>query len=171
MGPTTEYWSDTADRRVELSVRALSSRTGGGIQERALDLLERLERAGAVESVGVHVWGERVGLSTTAVETDCGQRVLDRIGRFREWANRNRVSLEPFFESRVTTSRITGEEYTTLHLPIIVLAEYENGDVVHVTPHEDDGSVTTVQDRLEHLERETFEAQRSGTDTLQMETR
>lgn len=61
-------------------------------------------------------------------------------------------SLDPFFDSRVTTSRVTGEEYTTLRLPMVVMAEYEDGDVVHVTPHETDGSVRTVEDRSDRLE-------------------
>lgn len=143
--------------RVELNVRSLASRTETGVQERAVELLDRLEREGALASYTVRVWGERVGLSTTAVETNRGQELLERIGTYRGWANRNGVSLEPFFESSATTSRITGEEYTTLRLPVIAMAEYEDGEVVHVTPHENEGGVSTVDDRLDRFEASTLE--------------
>lgn len=141
----------TPGRDVELHVRSLSSRTGQELRERAIEVLDGLESAGAIDSFTVDVWGERVSLSTTAVETARGRQVLDRVGTFRAWANRNGVSLEPFFDAHATTSRITGEEYTTLCLPVATLAEYENDTLVYVTPHETDGSVHTVQDRLDIL--------------------
>lgn len=138
--------------RIELNVRSLASRTDSGVQERAVGLLERLHTRGEVR-FSVRVWGERVGLSTTAVETTCGQDLLERVGAYRGWANRANVSLEPFFESRATTSRITGEEYTELRLPVLAMAEYEDDEVVYVTPHEDGGQVRSVADRLDRLER------------------
>jgi len=147
----------TADRRVELNVRSLASRTGDGVQERAVEALRRLEADGAVASFAVRVWGEQVGLSTTAVETERGQEVLERVGAFRAWANRNGVSLEPFFDARATTSRITGEEYTVLCLPVAAMAEYEGGDLAYVTPHEDDGVVRTVGGRLDVLSEQGVE--------------
>ncbi len=142
-----------ADRRVELCVRDLSSRTGHETRERAIGLLGSLDDAGVLDSFSVRVWGREVGLSTTAVETGRGEEVLERVGTFRRWATRTGVSLEPFFDARATTSRITGEEYTTLRLPVAALAEYENDDPVYVTPHEDHGTVRTVADRLDRFEQ------------------
>jgi len=39
-----------------------------------------------------------------------------------------------------------------LYLPVVALAEYEGKAVVHVSPHEDDGAVRTVGDRLDRLD-------------------
>ncbi len=142
----------TTDRRVELHVRSLASRTGDSVRERAIGLLGRLEAEGEIASFAVRVWGERVGLSTSAVGTDRGQEVLERIGAFRAWAGRNGASLDPFFRSGAADSRLTGEEYATLRLPVAVLAEYEGDSLVHVTPHERDEVVHTVDDRLDTIE-------------------
>ena len=86
--------SEVAERRFELNVRSLAPRTKGGTQERALGLLDRLDEDGTAESITVRVWGERVALSTTAVETDRRREVLDRVGAFRDWANRAGVRLD-----------------------------------------------------------------------------
>lgn len=141
----------TTGRRVELYVRSLASRTGEGPQERAIDRLRRFDAEGTVDSFGVRVWGDRVGLSTTAVDTPRGEDILGRIGTFRAWATRNGVSLDTLFEARETTSRITGEEYAILRLPVLLMAEYAGSDLDHVSPHERDGTVRTVDDRLDAL--------------------
>lgn len=142
---------DTTDRRIELYVRSLTSRTRDGVVERVVEGLRRRRSAGAIDSFTVRIWGERVGLSTTAVDTDRGQDVLERIATFRRWASRNRVSLAPFFESTQTTSRVTGEAYTTLRLPVIAMAEYRGTEVVLVSPHEGTDGVCTVEDHLDRL--------------------
>jgi len=151
METDTARRSGPADRRIELYVRGLTSRPGRETRERAVTLLERLDAAGTIATFTVRVWGQEVGLSTTAAETERGRDILDRVGAVRRWANRNDVSVEPFFDGRAATSGITGEEYTTLRLPVAVLAEYADGDLAYVTPHEDCGTVRTVQDRLDHL--------------------
>jgi hypothetical protein len=66
-------------------------------------------------------------------------------------------SLEPFFDARTTTSRITGGECTVLRLPMATMAEYEGGDLAYVTPHEDDGVVRTVGGRLDVLSEQGVE--------------
>ncbi|MFT4923701.1 MAG: hypothetical protein ACI8XM_002931 [Haloarculaceae archaeon] len=138
-------------RRVELYVRSLASRTGEGPQERAIDCLRQFDTGGFVDSFTIRVWGNQIGLTSTAVETDRGADILDRIGAFREWASRNDVSLEAFFDSRETESHLTGESHTSLRLPVLVMAEYEGDDVAYVTPHERDDTVHTVDDRLDEL--------------------
>lgn len=151
METDTARRSGPADGRIELYVRGLTSRPGRETRERAVTLLERLDAAGTIATFTVRVWGREVGLSTAAAETERGRDILDRVGAVRRWANRNDVSVEPFFDGRAATSEITGEEYTTLRLPVAVLAEYADGDLAYVTPHEDCGTVRTVQDRLDHL--------------------
>jgi hypothetical protein len=148
MATTLDQRVGFVDRRIELCVRSLASRTGKGIQEQAIDRLQRLETTGELDALSVRIWGEEVALSTTATETERGRAILQRVGAFREWAAHNDVSLAPFFEPREKTSRITGEEYATLRLPVLVMAEYVDGDIVHVAPHRRDSGVYTVEDRL-----------------------
>jgi hypothetical protein len=142
--------SPTATPRVELYVRSLASRTDR--QERVIEALRRLENTGDICSFQLTIWGEAVGLSTAAVETDRGREVLDTVAAFREWADREGVSLDCAFENRAVTSQLTGEEHATLRLPKMAMAEYEGDEVLSVTPHERDGAVRTVRDRLTTLE-------------------
>lgn len=139
----------TTAPEAELYVRSLASRTG--CQERVIKQLQSLADKGSLESVTVHVWGEEVGLSTTAVETASRRSILDTIGTFRSWADANDVSLVQFYEERTRVSGLTGEEFTTLRLPVLTLAEYQDGELVSVTPHERKSGVRTVEDRLEML--------------------
>lgn len=134
---------------VELYVRSLASRTGR--TERVIDHLCRLDRRDEVASVTVTVWGDRVGLSTAAGDTALGQSILDSVSGIREWADDNAVSVDPFFQDRTTHSAITDETYRTLQLPSAMLTERRDGTLTHVTPHEADEMVWTIEDRLEVL--------------------
>lgn len=134
---------------VELYVRSLASRAGH--TERVIESLERLEREDAVASVRVTVWGEEVGLSTTAVETPTGQSILDTVSKLRAWADSRDASLEPFFQHRETHSTITGETYASLQLPAAMMVERVSDRVSYVTPHERHGAVQTVDDRVAAL--------------------
>jgi hypothetical protein len=122
-----------------------------------------LSERGYLGDFEIHVWGRRIGLSTTAARTETGRALLDRIGRFRSWAERNGRSLEPFFDTCECSSSITGEAYTSLVVPTMLLVEYEDDEVRHVAPHRvvDDEDVTgdgtevsadcSIEDRLSTL--------------------
>ena len=146
----------TPSPQVELYVRSLASRTGQ--QERIIERLHRLESAGVVESADVQVWGEAVELSTVAAETERGQELLETVSRFRDWAARNGASLDGPFLNRETESLLTGRSHTTLRLPAVAMAEYEGEEIRAVTPHRRDGTVRTVQERVETLATETDRA-------------
>lgn len=139
----------TTAPEAELYVRSLASRTG--CQERVIKQLQQLDTEGRLAGVDVHVWGTEVGLSTTAVETDSQQSILETVAQFRSWADSAGVSIEKFYEDHTRVSGLTGEEFATLRLPVLALAEYEDGELVSVTPHERDCGVRTVPDRLEML--------------------
>jgi len=143
---------DTTDpRRVELFVRSLSPKTGRSPATAQLDRLRRLADEDVVD-LSVTVWGREVGLSTTAARTDAGEFVLDRVANFREWADDHDVCVEAFFETREVESGLTGESYTALVLPVACLAEYRDGELVHVAPYTTDSAVHTVSDRVTTLE-------------------
>lgn len=144
----TEGTSD--GRSLELYVRSLTPADGP-----ATDHARRvrdLAGSGRISEASVSVWGSEVGLATTAFRTPAGKWILDRVATFRSWADERELTMVPFFESRTGRSSVTGESYTALRLPVTCLAEYEDGELVHVAPHYDGTVACTVGDRLRRLE-------------------
>ena len=137
--------------RVELFVRSLSPDATRSPATEQLQRLRRLDQQGVVD-LTVSVWGREIGLSTTATRTDTGQYVLDRVAAFRDWADREGVSVEAFFETREVQSSFTGESYTALVLPTCCLAEYREEKLLHVAPYTTGDAVHSVADRLSRLE-------------------
>ena len=137
------------DRRLELYVRSLSGGTAAG--EKHARRVRELDRRGRVESGSVVVWGEEVGLTTTAFRTRVGKCIVDRVASFRAWAADRGGTMAPFFETRSVTGDVTGESYTAVRLPVACLAEYEGDDLVHVAPYRAGDADCTVGDRLQSL--------------------
>ena len=143
--------SGTGDRRLELYVRSLSG--GEPTASEHAQRVRTLAASGQVADATVLVWGEEVGLSTTAFRTRVGKCILDRVASFRAWAEERGGSMTPFFDARTVTGTVTGECYASLRLPVSCLAEYEAGDLVHVAPYRAGSTTCTVEDRLRHHER------------------
>lgn len=139
----------------ELFVRSLAPT---GARERQMAVLERLEELverSILADVCVSVWGEQVDLRRDGGRTATGARVHDRIDDLRSWADDHGRTLEPFIETRQRCSTVTGEDGTVLVLPVMLLAEYRDGAVAHVTPSADGNDVYSVVDRVETLEEAT----------------
>lgn len=139
-------------RRLELYVRSLSPDATRTPVETQLERLRELESSTEDLTLSVTVWGREIGLSTTAARTDAGRHVLDRIGAFRHWAEGEDLSLDPFFEPREVRSSVTGENYTSLVLPVSCLAEYSDDELCHVAPYATSTAVCSVADRISTLE-------------------
>lgn len=135
---------------VELYVRSLSP--GGFLEQQrgVVERLERLEANGTISDYGVDVWGRGLAEPDTA-RTSAGRWIHDRIGEFREWAEREGMCLDSFFPVEAARSEITGEEYTYIRFPAMALAEYEGDDLRFVSPCSDGESVHTVMDRVDEL--------------------
>lgn len=133
---------------VELYVRSLAGGATRAPQEAAVERLSGLERAGTVDEYAVRVWGRRVCPDGAAAETRAGQFVLDRIERFREWARRNGLSVEAFFDTHEVDRPVTRESYTAITVPSLTLAEFRGDDLHRVTPCADGEAVYTVDDHL-----------------------
>lgn len=138
------------ERRLELYVRSLAS--GATPAADHADRVRALARDGRVADADVLVWGEEVGLSTTAFRTRVGKAILDRVAAFRAWADDRGATMEPFFETRSVTGTVTGESYTSIRLPVACLAEYADGELVHVAPYRAGDGTCSVGDRLRYLE-------------------
>jgi len=143
--------TETTTVTVDLHVRSLTPRAGRGRQEAVIERLERLADTGRIHEFNLDVWGRQISLSTAAARTDAGQNVLDRVERFREWAEETDRSISSFFETRRVDSEMTEESYVALVLPMFTLAEYHDGDLAYVAPCSDGDGVVTVTDRLDTL--------------------
>lgn len=138
--------------RVELCVRSLAPAGAHGNQNAVIERLERLEAAGVVEAFDIRIWGKQVAPSTAAARTETGRAALDRYEQFKEWAEHNDRSLGSFFDVHPVELGMTGEQYTAVMFPVVTMAEYRDGDLVHVAPCTDGDTVYTVGDRLDTIE-------------------
>ena len=135
---------------VELYVQSLTPSGATHRLESILDHLDRLDRRGDIAGYDVTVWGEKVVPDSLAARTDFGREVLETVDEFESWASAYGVSVERFYPTETVDSALTGEEFTTVSLPVMAMAEYVDGRLQHVTPHEGDG-IQTVSDRLDAL--------------------
>lgn len=151
----------STDRSIELFVRSLTSSGIVYKQETVLDTLDRLDDRGVVDHYDVTVWGDQVVPGSIAAQTDTGEEILDAIDAFHSWAAENDVTVDRFFTDRAVTSSITGDPVTAISLPVIAMAEYEDGQLVSVTPHETEEDIQTVIDRLDALKDQATPASES----------
>jgi hypothetical protein len=135
----------------ELWIRSFAPVGTGGQQEAAVDRLRELADAGRLDDLTVRMWNKQLRRSGPASYTEEGAAVFDAVDRFANWAVANDRSLAPFFEEREQTCEFTGETDSVLVLPNVALAEYEGGELVHLTPHSDGDAKVTVEQRLDEL--------------------
>ena len=140
----------TVPDKVEVYVRSLSPE--GTPQQQALfDRLNALSMEGVIDYWTVHVVGKEV-CPETASSTEPGQFICERIQQFKAWAEDNDVSFGSFFERRRVNSKMTGEEYTTVDIPSVTLAEFDRaGTLQFVTPCFHEGRQLTPESRLDEL--------------------
>lgn len=139
--------------RVELFVRSLAPNGTRPTQESAVERLQRLTAADAIE-LSVHVTGGRVCPNTAAASTEIGQFFLESVAHFERWADEHGRSLEPCFEYHEDVTAIDGSDCSGIEFPAVVLVEYDTTGMRFVAPSTDGISTTTVLDRLETIERE-----------------
>lgn len=136
------------DRTVELYVRELAPRAGRERVDRARTELARLADEGEVDDYTITIWGD-------ALPVDGDHALVDRVAAFREWAAETDATLVGV--ERRQTGTLVDDLVPVWTLPALALAEYRDGELVHVTPHERDGAVHTVDDRLGALVDEATE--------------
>ena len=140
----------TVPDTVEVYVRSLSPE-GTPQQQAIFDRLNALSMEGVIDYWTVHVVGKEV-CPETATSTDPGQFICERIQQFKAWAEENDVSFGSFFERRQVSSELTGEEYETMVIPSVTLAEFDReGALQFVTPCHDSGQQLTPSTRLDEL--------------------
>lgn len=136
----------------ELCVESLHP-TGAQPQlEAVVGRLRRLVSDDALDGFDVTVWGDRIGVSTAAAGTEAGESIRATVEDCVDWAAANDRTFRPCFDVRSTRDAITGEEYTVIDLPAMVLVEFVDGAIVHAVPSSDGTVTETVSDRLSALE-------------------
>lgn len=137
---------------IELYVRSLLPNGAHERQEAVIEQLQRLDREDQIENFSVIVWGKQVARDSAAAHTEEGQYILNRVAEFKQWALSNNVSLESFYQTQRVDNEVTEESYSAMTLPVMGLAEYDEGELRHVAPCTKGNVVHTITDRLERLE-------------------
>lgn len=140
---------DTGRTTVELYVRSLYTPGAHERQEQLIEALTRLAERGAIDDFSVVVWGKYIPLEGATGATDTSLR--RRITAFEQWAAKEGVSLDSFYRTREATTLATETSQTVLTLPMFGLAEYEDGDLVQVSPCTDGDCVTGVESHVRAL--------------------
>lgn len=150
MAPTSR--PDSAPT-VELYVRTLAPRTVRDRLERLVARLEDLDSADAVAEFSVRVTGKAIPATPADTVTDYGAFLCNRVAVFHDWADRTGRSVDRCFERRSVHSQFTGEDYDAIVWPELLLVEYLDQDLRFVAPSRAEGDTTTIEDRLQVLER------------------
>ncbi|MDG5776352.1 HTH domain-containing protein [Haloarculaceae archaeon H-GB2-1] len=143
---------ETPQPRIELYVRSLLPDGAHERQEAVIERLEEMDARGDVEGFSVIVWGKQLARDTAATRTDEGRYILNRVAEFQQWALSNNVSLDSFCQTHAAETEVSDEPKTAITLPVMGLAEYQDGELQHVAPCTKGDSVHTIMDRLKKLE-------------------
>ncbi|WP_423750709.1 HTH domain-containing protein [Salinirarus marinus] len=141
--------TETADRRIELHVRA--DDPAPGHHSDVVETLRELDADGRIDGFDVSTWPERATLSPDRPGVD----VVDAYEHFQSWASERGVSINPPFVVRTGTRTLVGDEYAVLRTPTACLAVYDGFELVGVFPCVDGDTVHTVDDALSTLESTT----------------
>jgi DNA-binding Lrp family transcriptional regulator len=139
--------------RIELYVRSLLPDGAHGRQEAVIERLERLESNGDIEGFSVIVWGKQIAPESAGAHTEEGEYILNRVAEFKQWALSNNVSLESFYQRQNVENETSERTYDAMVLPVMGLAEYQDGELCHVAPCTKGDDVNTITDRLDRIER------------------
>lgn len=165
-------------KTVELWIRSFAPVATGPAQERALERVEVLESTESIDAIEIGVWGKEIEQTARSRRIPQLRKIEAGLEAFEQWASRTGRSPLPFFRTRRVESAITGDRYEVRRLPTIALAEFVDGELVHVTPCRDGDRTSDVFDRLDALERDeatdpvvTYEERRESDDPISDQTR
>ncbi|WP_136588511.1 HTH domain-containing protein [Salinigranum halophilum] len=145
----------TTGRRLELWIRP------GAREDEASRLVRRaraLESEGCVEAVEVREWDAHQDLSSR-LHSHREQEAQVALQAFKRWAWQHGSELSGFGERRRAGRGRMGPEYVTQRVPRVLLAEYQHGVLVNVTPC--DRRARCISERLAGLEAEREQSSRS----------
>ena len=163
MGATSDR-----ERRVELYVRSLAPSGTHRQQDAVVRRLDELLGERVVDDYDVRVWGDRICHTSASARTADGRHVQNRLARIERWADETGRSLDGVYREVERESTITDESWTEVRFPEIALAEFVDGELVHLAPCHDEEAdeLIRVSDRLSELadEATTGENGAAGAD-------
>jgi len=147
--------SDNIERASDdgLTLTLWTRRPVCGPRTTIIDRLSALRTAGAISDFSINTWPEEIGLGGRGQESE----LLETIDRFEQWAADHGLSLRPPFETR-TSSLLVGGSEEVLLTPMLLVAVYEDGELVAVYPCTDGEYTWTVTEFLDGLEADAESA-------------
>lgn len=130
-----------------LVMRLWTRRPVCGPRTTVIDRLSALRTAGAIDDFSVNTWPEEIALAGENRETD----LLETIDQLEAWAADHGLSLRPPFGTR-TSSLLVGGSEEVLLTPMLLLAVYEDGELIGVYPCTDGEYTWTVSEFLDGVE-------------------
>ena len=115
--------------------------------DRQVETLRACETEGTIDELLLRSWPKEVAID----DANPHQEVLETFDRFREWADRREVSIEPPFTRRTTTSQMTGETTELLVTPLLCLEVYVDDELVGIFPHSGDDETYTTNEAIATL--------------------
>lgn len=154
--------ADLARNSVELYVRSLAPDGPRPAVESVVERLHRLNGAGAIDDLTVHVTGRKICRESVTAATGPGEFLLDRVASFDAWADRTGRSIASSFRRLEDARGLDGSDHSGITFPTMAMAEYEDGALRFVSPASEGSTVHTVRDRLDVLEGRIADATADG---------
>lgn len=134
---------------LELCVRSLTGSADSCRLDGLIDEAEMLVAEGQIDSFDTTVWGDQLPLDRPP-RTESGRALYDLLGEFERWADEGERKIRPFFQSRTIIDELAtpGEKRKVMTLPDIAVAEFRDGALEWVSPHQEANCVHSVQDHL-----------------------
>ncbi len=130
--------------------------------DRQIETLQACEAEGSVDDLLLRSWPKEV----SRTESSPHHEVLETYDRFSQWAVRRGVSIEPPFNTRTSTSQVTGESRELLVTPLLCLEVYADDQLVGVFPHSDGDETYTTNEVIAQLRTEELPTPLGQSPTL-----
>jgi hypothetical protein len=135
-----------------LYVRSLVATGSQEAQLRVLQQLHRLTDSGVFEGFSVHVVGTGLVHEDCSLQTEPGQRLLERLQAAERWQAANDVTVSGIETTTVTPSPLHERSYTVTKVPHCMLFEYEGEQLRFVCPSVVDEEVMSLPEYLDAVE-------------------
>jgi hypothetical protein len=112
--------------------------------------LEELREEGIVDELSVEEWSHQINLASDERTDPEDVPAREHVEAFAEWARERGVTL-PLPEPTESGTGRMGPEHLTQNLPRMMMAEYRDGELYCVAPHQEGEERYTIEDRLELL--------------------
>lgn len=115
--------------------------------DRQIETLQACESEGSIDDLLLRSWPKEVSRD----ESTLHHEVLETYDRFSQWADQRGVSIEPPFNTRTSTSQVTGESRELLVTPLLCLEVYADDELVGVFPHSEGNETYTTDEVIAQL--------------------